>query len=292
MTWKGREGLTNLSEEINYDKLSYDELLRFARGSARVLIPKLCAALKRENPNYSNYDIREIVMKDCISIWQKATLRDALPDEYKDKLKQEQGTKGRESQLEQAGSQQSTEFASFDESGNISPDSSRAKSGSVGPVEDVSASEDFEKMNRGQDVITEKERAKMLSKELEEKEVEHNMLKHEIADLKNQVKVLREKNTPELLKEIEEKFADDQKGVLDSKKLQKISMEAGKNLIILAERYNSILQEAVESGKPVPFGTYILTKPELKLVPIRVMVDFNSKRIWVELWEKRLQNLS
>jgi hypothetical protein len=70
MTWKGREGLIKLSEEINYDKLSYDELLRFARGSARVLIPKLCAALKRENPNYSNYDIREIVTKDCISIWQ------------------------------------------------------------------------------------------------------------------------------------------------------------------------------------------------------------------------------
>ena len=110
--------------------------------------------------------------------------------------------------------------------------------------------------------------------------------------LKNQVKILSEKNIPELLKEMQEKFADDQKGVLDSKKMQKISMEAGKNLMILVERYNSILQEAVERGKPVPFGTYILTKPELKLVPIRVMVDFNSKRIWVELWEKRLQSLS
>jgi hypothetical protein len=131
-----------------------------------------------------------------------------------------------------------------------------------------------------------------LSKQLEEADNERTMLKREIADLKNQVKVLSEKNTPELLKEIEEKFADDQKGVLDSKKMQKISMEAGKNLIILVERYNSILQEAVERGKPVPLGTYILTKPELKIVPIRIMVDFNGKRIWVELWEKRLQSLS
>jgi hypothetical protein len=153
-------------------------------------------------------------------------------------------------------------------------------------------SETLTGMNRGPDVITEKERAKMLSKELEEAYSERSMLKHEIADLKNQVKVLREKSTPDLLKEIDEKFANDQKGVLDSKELQKISMEAGKNLIILAERYNSILQEAVERGKPVPFGTYILTKPELKLVPIRIMVDFNNKRIWVELWEKRLQKLS
>jgi hypothetical protein len=37
-------------------------------------------------------------------------------------------------------------------------DSNLAKSDSVGPVEDVS--EDFSKMNRGQDVITEKERAR------------------------------------------------------------------------------------------------------------------------------------
>ena len=44
-------------------------------------------ALRRENPNYSNYDIREIIMKDCIEIWQNATIRDALPDEYKENLR-------------------------------------------------------------------------------------------------------------------------------------------------------------------------------------------------------------
>jgi hypothetical protein len=288
MTWKGREGLTNLSEEINYDRLSYDELLRFARGSAKAMIPRMCAALKRENPHYSNYDIREIVTKDCIEIWQRATIRDALPDEYKDKVRQEVGRAGNEAKYG-SGSEQAAEFAPSDENGNNLRDSNLAKSSSVGPVEDVS--EDFSKMNRGQDVITEKERAKMLSKELEEAEVERNLLKRENADLKNQVKTLSEKNIPDLLKEMQEKFAD-QKGILDSKKLQKISMDAGKNLMILVERYNSILQEAVERGKPVPFGTYILTKPELKLVPIRIMVDFNSKRIWVELWEKRLQSLT
>jgi hypothetical protein len=95
-----------------------------------------------------------ILGKYCIEIWQKATIREALPDEYKDKLRQELGTKGKESQLEQAGSQQSTEFAPSDESSNISPDSPRANSSSVGPVEDVS--EDFSQMNRGTDVITEK----------------------------------------------------------------------------------------------------------------------------------------
>jgi hypothetical protein len=29
-------------------------------------------------------------MKDCIEIWQKATIKDALPEEYKDKQKAEE----------------------------------------------------------------------------------------------------------------------------------------------------------------------------------------------------------
>ena len=70
------------------------------------------------------------------------------------------GKEGTQKQLEQAGSEQTPEFAPFDENSNISPDSTRAKSDSFGPVEDVS--EDFEKMNRGQNVITESERAKRL----------------------------------------------------------------------------------------------------------------------------------
>jgi hypothetical protein len=64
-------------------------------------------------------------------------------------------------------------------------------------------SETLTGMNRKPDVITEKVRAKLLSKELEEKDVERSLLLHEISDLKNQVKTLSEKNTPELLKEIE-----------------------------------------------------------------------------------------
>jgi hypothetical protein len=44
--------------------------------------------LRDKNPNYSNYDIREIVTKDCIEIWQRATIMDALPEEYKEKAKQ------------------------------------------------------------------------------------------------------------------------------------------------------------------------------------------------------------
>ena len=63
--------------------------MKQARGPAIYWIPQLCLALKEENSNISNDDIRDRVMKDCISIWQKDTIRKALPDEYKDKQKQE-----------------------------------------------------------------------------------------------------------------------------------------------------------------------------------------------------------
>ena len=92
-----------------------------------------CAALKKENPGYSNYDIREIIMKDCISIWQKATIREALPDEYKDKKMQELA---RESHKNREGSGQTTELDNT-ENRTFMHDSNPAQSGPVGPIEDV-----------------------------------------------------------------------------------------------------------------------------------------------------------
>ena len=100
-----------------------------------------------------------------------------------------------------------------------------------------------------------------------------------------------DKTAPELLKELQEKFADTP-GLIDAKKLQKISMEAGKHLMLLMKKYNAILQEAVEPGKPVPVGTYIMTKPEQKLVPVNIFVDFDRRTIKMLLWEKKLQGLS
>ena len=100
-----------------------------------------CVVLKKESPGYSNYDIREIVVKDCISIWQKATIREALPDEHKDKKMQELA---REFHKNREGSGQTTEFDNT-ENRTFMQDSNPAQSGSVGPMEDVS--EDFSKMN-------------------------------------------------------------------------------------------------------------------------------------------------
>jgi hypothetical protein len=89
----------------------YDSLLKQARGSAKYWIPQLCQALKEENSNLSNEDIRDRVVKDCISIWQKDTIRDALPDEYKDKQKQEAA------RIAHKNRNKSGQSTAFDESG-------------------------------------------------------------------------------------------------------------------------------------------------------------------------------
>ena len=70
------------------------------------------------------------------------------------------------------------------------------------------------KWTGGQDVITEAERAKRLEQRLAEAEEERTLLRQERED------ALKEKSTPELLKELQEKFADTP-GLIDAKKLQK-----------------------------------------------------------------------
>lgn len=84
------------------DYSKYDQLLEHARGSAKYWIPKLCQALREENSEMSNDDIRERVKQDCLPIWQRGTINNALPEEYKNKERSLTGKKGRQKQLEQA----------------------------------------------------------------------------------------------------------------------------------------------------------------------------------------------
>jgi regulator of replication initiation timing len=79
----------------------YDDLLTEAtakaeafRATAREYIPKMYAALRNENPNISPGDARDRIQKDCINIWSRRTILDALPDEAKDPEKQKSGRLG------------------------------------------------------------------------------------------------------------------------------------------------------------------------------------------------------
>jgi chromosome condensin MukBEF ATPase and DNA-binding subunit MukB len=80
-------------------------------------------------------------------------------------------------------------------------------------------------MNRGQEVITESERIKKLEQRLNEAEEERLLLRQERDELNTTVKVLKEKTTPELLKELQEKLHD-QPGLIDAKNYKKTQVRA------------------------------------------------------------------
>ena len=84
----------------------------------------------------------------------------------------------------------------------------------------------------------------------------------------------------------------DKPGLLDAKQLQKVSEKAGRDLETIIKRYTTIIRSAIESGEPVPLGTYIIVKPDMKLVPVRIFVDFDKRKIEVSLWEEKLQSLN
>jgi hypothetical protein len=76
----------------------YDDLLKKIRAEAEAFrstakeyIPKMYYALRREDHNISPEDARDRIEKDCIGIWSKRTILDAIPDEAKNQKKQEAG---------------------------------------------------------------------------------------------------------------------------------------------------------------------------------------------------------
>ena len=77
---------------------TYDQLLKEARAKAQAFIltakeyiPKMYIALRNEEHDISAEDARDQIEKDCLDIWSRRTILDALPDEVKNKEKQKAG---------------------------------------------------------------------------------------------------------------------------------------------------------------------------------------------------------
>jgi hypothetical protein len=94
-----------MSQEIPPDYADYEGLLQLARNAgemtAKRWIPRLCEALRKEDSNLSNDDIRDRIERDCGDIWRKETIRNSIPEEYKNPDKVAAGKKGRQKQLEE-----------------------------------------------------------------------------------------------------------------------------------------------------------------------------------------------
>ena len=76
----------------------YDDLVKEAKvkaaafqSTAREYVPKMYQALRNENQEIPPADARDRIEKDCVGIWSKRTILDALPDEAKNPEKQKAG---------------------------------------------------------------------------------------------------------------------------------------------------------------------------------------------------------
>jgi|GEM_PF-1592225 len=79
----------------------YDDLVKEAKvkaaafqSTAREYVPKMYQALRNENQEIPPADARDRIEKDCVGIWSKRTILDALPDEAKNPEKQKAGRLG------------------------------------------------------------------------------------------------------------------------------------------------------------------------------------------------------
>lgn len=83
---------------------TYDEYLHSIRKThditAREAIARLCELLKQEDGNLSKDDMYDRILKDLLVIWARATIIKNMPDELKDKERQESGIKGAEKKKE------------------------------------------------------------------------------------------------------------------------------------------------------------------------------------------------
>lgn len=92
------------SQDNDKNTSPYDEFLRQLKEHHKLVakesLQRLYELLKLEDPLMSKDDMYDRIMKDCLEIWQKKTIQDNMPDELKDRERQESGRKGVEKKKE------------------------------------------------------------------------------------------------------------------------------------------------------------------------------------------------
>jgi hypothetical protein len=222
--------------EVPDDHLSYSELKdRIVAECARNLPAKeriLLMAKKLEEDLTVKDTICSQICTDLSEVTSERWVRKCLPDEYKQQKKRNRGT------------EQYAEQSAANDDNNVPEQKAMT-------VDTQGYEQPFEDISR-KDQEPASEVVKALQKEVAD-------ITSERDNLSSEVKILKEKSQPELLHELKEMFYD-QPGLLDAKQLKKISEKAGRDLETIVQRYNIIIQSAVEKGEPVPIGMYIITK--------------------------------
>jgi hypothetical protein len=240
---------------------TYDQLLEQARGTAKYWIPKLCEALRRESSEMSNDDIRDRVTQDCLPIWQKSTIRNALPNEYKHTEKAQAGKKGRQKQLDQAsGTVVITEEAEvptkkWAENGPDSPAGHKLQTfNKPGPEEIVSESQ-------CQADITNQE--------------------HQGAS-EGKAAIQGHENTEEA-----PRLNSEGVGLIKAGGSRRLNMVNRRGWAALVHRHGDVIRRTIESDNKISIKFFLLHEKEGVLVPVIFTVDRSKMTTSLLLDEKR-----
>jgi hypothetical protein len=256
-----------LRYEIPDEYLSYSQLKDRIREECGKNLPAkeriVLMAKKLEEDLMLKDTICDQICTDLKDVTSEPYIRRCLPDEYKQTKKR-----------------RVTEESTSDLRNSIANDGKNVPEQDTITVDNQGYEKPFD--SKRKDVEPASEIVKAIQKKLADVTQERD-------SLSNENKIIKEKTLPEMFHEIQEKFYDEP-GLIKGDKLRKVHEQAGKNLVFLLERYNSVLQDAVERGQPVPVGLYIIARPEMVFVPVRFTVDFNKKKLDISLWEKKLQS--
>jgi hypothetical protein len=265
---------------------NYNRLLEQAKeagaSTARAWIPKLCQALREEDKNLSNEDIRDRVEKDCAYIWSKSTIRTYIPDEFKDPQKQEAGRKGREKQLEEpipAGGARET----------------GAENSSV--PSKVLESESFDRPR--QDIGVGKEMYAKLQRQFKnrlefETKYRDDIIKQqsqEIAKLNQEIQKLKELIDSQTMDDIPQ-LVDNKIGPVKVQNLAKVSEFDRRGFQILASRVGEVIRRKLVSEGKAGVKFYMLAKDRTtgieSIVPVMFTMDMHNRSTELKLDESRL----
>jgi hypothetical protein len=261
---------------VESEYADYNSLVELARQTAtehaKEWIPKLCEALKRENPEMPKGDIRETVTNDCRDFWSRATISKFIPDEYKDPQKQKAGKKGREKQLEKP----------------IPAGMVRAEDSSASQTEQESESFDRPR----QDVVVGKVRYEKLERQFKNRlEFETKSRDDIIKQQSQEIQKLRELRDSQTIDDIPQ-LVDNKIGAPKVQNLSKISELDKRGYQILASRFGEIVRRKLVSEGKATIMFYIIGKDRTTnveyLVPISFMVDMMGRTTEMVLDESRL----
>jgi hypothetical protein len=201
-------------------------------------------------------------MHDCLPIWQKSTIRDALPAEYKQKEKAQAGKKGRRKQLQQAGGTltitEEPELPVKLRAGNGSDSSTGQKSETF----DRQSPEDMVSLPQGQ----------------------LNNTKQELQEAKKGIVAIQARQNIEDLQSQNGEGV----GLLKADKVIRISGIDKRDCAAYVLRWREFIKRKIESDGEASLKFFILSKRRQLLVPVNFRIDFNQMNTSLLLDESRI----